>query len=285
LQFNGGPTHTIALVVGSNAIGNGLNPVRGVTLFTDQRGFIPSGAWSIVAYQPGEPAAAPTAALSAANVSLANFGQMSYTFTVSYTSAAGITRSSLAGALVTVDPPGGVGGPITATVVSTVADGPTDPFGDAQSFTITYSITPPGGSWTSADNGTYTVNLGGSPVNDSDGDTVPSGTLGNFQVETGKIAITKYGLIRNPRTGSWSGTIKLTNTGTSAFSGPIFILFNLPAGAVLLNASGTFDGLPYLEVEISSLAAGATISTTVVFNSNVSAGSYSTSYDLGNLGS
>ena len=87
-------------------------------------------------------------------------------------------------------------------------------------------------------------------------------------VETGKIAITKYGLIRNPRTGFWSGTIKLTNTGTSAFSGPIFVLFNLPAGAILENATGTYDGLPYLEVNVASLAAGATISATVVFNSS-----------------
>ena len=59
---------------------------------------------------------------------------------------------------------------------------------------------------------------------------VPTGTLGTFLVETGKIAITKYGLIRNPSTDLWSGTIKLTNTGTSAFSGPIFVLFNLPGG-------------------------------------------------------
>ena len=89
---------------------------------------------------------------------------------------------------------------------------------------------------------------------------------GTFQVETGKIAITKYGLVRNPRTHLWSGTIKLTNTGSSAFSGPIFVLFNLPAGAILENATGTYNGLPYLEVNIASLAAGATTSATVVFN-------------------
>ena len=92
------------------------------------------------------PAPAPTATLTAANVSVSGYGQDELHLHVTYTGAAGITPSSLAGAIVTVDPPGGHGGPITATVVTTVANGPTDPWGDAQSFTVTYSITPPGGS-------------------------------------------------------------------------------------------------------------------------------------------
>ena len=183
-------------------------------------------------------------------------------------------------------PPSGHGGPITATVVSTVADGPTDPWGDAQSFTVTYSITPPGGSWTSADNGTYSVSLGGTPVSDTQGNTIPSGPLGSFEVQTGKIAINKFGLARNLRTGLWTGNITLTNTGSSAFSGPIFILFDLPAGAILENATGTYDGMAYLEVSVASLAAGATTSAiTVSFNTNVSPLAYSTSYYLVSLGS
>ena len=38
LQYNGGPTLTIALMAGSNAIGNGRTRRDGMTLFTDQRG-------------------------------------------------------------------------------------------------------------------------------------------------------------------------------------------------------------------------------------------------------
>ena len=297
LNANGGPTigtpstnvstDTIALLGNSQAIDAGMNPINTVTLFTDERGYVPtSRSWDIGAYQSSAvPAATPTATLFAANVSVSGYGQTSYTFTVTYTGDAGIMTSSLAGAIVEVTPPSRVGGPITATVVSTVADGPTDPWGDAQSFTITYSITPPGDSWTSADNGTYSISLGGTPVSDTQGNTIPSGTLGTFLVETAKIAITKYGLIHNVRTGTWSGTVSLTNTGSSAFMGPIFILFNLPAGAVLENAAGTYNGMPYLELNIASLAAGSSTSLTVVFNSNVSPGSYSTSYYLGSLGS
>ena len=49
-------------------------------------------------------------------------------------------------------------------------------------FVVTYQITPPGGAWTSADNGTYTVTLGGGPVTDLAGNAVASGTLGTFSV-------------------------------------------------------------------------------------------------------
>ncbi|HLN32363.1 MAG TPA: right-handed parallel beta-helix repeat-containing protein [Gemmataceae bacterium] len=287
LANNGGPTQTIALTAGSLAIGAGQNPINGVTLSTDQRGYVPTaGVWDIGAFQFGAvPAAAPTATLSAQNVAVADYGKTTYTFTVTYTSATKILAASLSGAVVQVGPPGGVGAPINASVVSTVPIGPTDASGNAQSFTVTYQITPPGGKWTSADNGTYSVNLGGSPVTDLAGTPVATGTLGTFAVETGKIAINKYGLIHNPKTGLWSGMINLTNAGSSAFSGPIFVLFNLPPGVILENAAGTYGGMPYLEVNIASLAAGKTTGATAVFNSNVAPGSYTTSYYLGSLGS
>src|SRR5262249_30294844 len=146
---------------GSNAIGAGQNPINGVVLFTDQRGFVPtSGVWDIGAYQfDAAPAAAPLATLSAANVTVADYGQTTYEFTVTYSSDAGIDAATVPGPVLTVTPPSGLGGPITATVVSMVANGLTDPWGNAQSFTVTYQITPPGGQWTSADNGTYSISL------------------------------------------------------------------------------------------------------------------------------
>ena len=128
-------------------------------------------------------------------------------------------------------------------------------------MTVTYSITPPGGSWTTPDNGTYTVELGGSPITDADGDTVPTGPVGTFVVATAKIAITKYGLLYNRATKSYTGTIGLTNMGTAAFSGPLFVLFQLPVGAVLENATGTYpapNGYAYLEISVSSLGVGQT---------------------------
>ena len=157
LAPNGGPTDTIALLAGSQATDAGQNPINGVTLFTDERGYVPSGPWSIGAYQPGRQAAAPVATLQATNVPVTAYGQTAYTFTITYTSAAGIEPSSVEAAIVTVRPPGGIGNPIGATVTGMVANGPADPWGDATAFTVTYKITPPHGSWTSSDNGAYGV--------------------------------------------------------------------------------------------------------------------------------
>ena len=56
-----------------------------------------------------------------------------YIFTVTYSDNTAVAASSLAGAVVDVSPPGG-GAAITATVISTKAVGPTDPFGDAQAI-------------------------------------------------------------------------------------------------------------------------------------------------------
>ena len=145
LASNGGPTETIALLAGSPAIGAGQNPIDGVTLFTDQRGYIPNGAWNSAPDQPGNPAPGPIATLSADQRLAIRFRLTTYTFSVTYAGPAGITPSSLAGAVVTVNPPDG-GNPIAATVVGTVANGPTDPWGDARSFTVNYTITLPNGS-------------------------------------------------------------------------------------------------------------------------------------------
>ena len=77
----------------------------------------------------------------------------------------------------------------------------------------------------------------------------------------------------------------MTNTSNATISGPIFVLFDLPGGAVLENATGKYDGEPYLEIAVppSGLAAGASISTAVAFNVNVNPSAYSTTYLIGCL--
>jgi hypothetical protein len=228
LASNGGPTQTIALLAGSPAIGAGMNGINGVTIFTDQRGFVPpAGAWDIGAYQfNAVPPSAPTATLSAANVTGANSGQTSYTFSITFASNAAIAASTPAGAVVQVVPPSGVGGPITATAVSVVAGGPTDPFGDAQSFTVTYEITPPGGSWTSADDGTYSVTLGGAPVTDIDGTAIATGTVGSF------LAIFQSVIVLNPTA---SGALTLSGNASIHFPGAVVVDSSSPTA---ISASG-----------------------------------------------
>ncbi len=293
LQANGGPTEMIALLADSNAIDAGQDGLNGVTLFTDQRGYFaaPGSGWDIGAYQYGaKPAVAPTATLSASNVAVSDYGRTKYTFSIVYSSAAGIAPSSLTGAVVQVVPPAGLGGPVTATVSSIVADGPTDPWGDAQSFTVTYTIVPPGGKWTSADNGTYAITLGGSPVRDSEGNPLPTGPLGSFQVETALIGSQRSGVVYR-RTGASTysavSTITLTNDGSSAFSGPLFIvLSSITAGYSVANPTGTYGGQPYVEVNPGSLAPGQSITFTITFTTTTPSAilDYVPTYWLGGLG-
>ncbi len=198
---NGGPTDTIALQSNSRAIGAGSNPEN---LFTDQRGYGPrtgTHGTDIGAYQHDATAdtTPPTFNSNATDVTGSNASALDpYTFTVTFTDNTAVSASSIAGAVVEVIPPGG-GNPIVATATATLAVGTTDPFGDAPSIVVTYQITPPGGSWTAIDNGTYTLNLIGTPVTDIAGNALASGTLGTFTVQTlflGKDTTTQ---------GTWEG--------------------------------------------------------------------------------
>jgi hypothetical protein len=211
LANNGGPTETIALQTGSPAIGAGANPEN---LFTDQRGYAPRtgpGGTDIGAYQHAATADTkpPTATSSAPGVTSSNASTLNpYTFTITYQDNTAVAASSLAGVVVDVSPPG-AGAPITAIATSTKAVGPTDPFGNAQEFVVTYQITPPGGSWTTADNGTYTLNLVGTPVTDLSGNTVAAGTLGTFLVNLNGTSSTQTSAtligVNSTTRGNWIG--------------------------------------------------------------------------------
>ena len=167
-----------------------------------------------------------------------------------------------------------------------VANGPTDPWGDAQSFTVTYTITPPGGSWTSADNGTYTVELGGSPVSDTDGNTIPTGPVGTFQVETGQIAITKYRPGPQPQDG-------LLDRDHQAHEHRYLGVQRADLRPVQ-SPRGRDPGECHRHLQRTAVSRSQRREPgggrdhqrdTVMFNSNVAPASYSTSYYLVNLGS
>jgi hypothetical protein len=210
LASNGGPTQTIALQATSPAIGEGSNPEN---LFTDQRGYDPrtgSSGTDIGAYQHDATAdtSPPTASLSAPGVTASNASSLNpYDFTVTYTDNTAVAVSSLPGTVVQVSPPGGVA-PIAATVISTQTTGLTDAVGNARGFIVTYQITPPGGSWSAADNGTYTVILGGTPVTDLSGNAVAAGTLGTFSVNITSSSSASATFVAKDTTtqGSWMGT-------------------------------------------------------------------------------
>jgi autotransporter-associated beta strand protein len=96
---------------------------------------------------------------------------------------------------------------------------------------------------------------------------------------TSQVGVSKSGLVYNPATGLFGGTITLTNNGTTNLVDTLAVeLTGLPAGVTLANASGiAADGNPYLSVSLPGgvLAPGQSVNVTVLFkNPSLSAFSY-----------
>lgn len=108
----------------------------------------------------------PTASLGA--LSTPHFGETSYTFTVNYADNVGIKTSTFDNADIRVAAP---------QLFSTVAE-----FVSAQGNTATYRFTPPGGSWDSEDNGSYSLTIAQNQVTDLDGNPVARSVLGILSV-------------------------------------------------------------------------------------------------------
>lgn len=115
---------------------------------------------------------APTASGSFANLTAAN--QSTYTFEVTYTDNVAIDAATLGNSNVIVTGPDGY--LQTATLVSVNAPG------NGAVRIATYSVPAPDGTWSSADNGTYTVTMHAGAVTDTSGNAVAPVTLGLFQV-------------------------------------------------------------------------------------------------------
>ncbi len=115
---------------------------------------------------------APTASLTASN--LTSGGGNTYTFTVTYSDNVAVNVSTLNTGDVLVTGPGGFSQTATFVSVNTNTNG--------TPRTATYRITAPGGTWDLGDNGTYTVSLQANQVADTSGNFAAAGSLGTFAV-------------------------------------------------------------------------------------------------------
>jgi hypothetical protein len=240
LQNNGGPTQTIALQTGSPAIGAGSNPLD---LFTDQRGYVGRNNGSgtdIGAYQSDvQPdTTRPTATLTAPNLTASNSGP--YSFSITLNDSGGILASSVQNLVVQVVPPPGVGGILTATVTSITPSGTIDAQGNASTFTVNCQITSPAGSWSAAENGMWTVQLGSAVINVSNNALALGAgrVVGTFNVSV--LSINPSSLA--PAFVGASYGVPLTAGGGSG-SGYTFLVTSgaLPPG-LTLSPSGGFSG-------------------------------------------
>ncbi|MFP4438821.1 MAG: Ig-like domain-containing protein [Chloroflexaceae bacterium] len=115
---------------------------------------------------------APTAALTAADVTPAS--DSSYTFTVTYSDNLALLVSQLDDNDIRVTGPNGFDQPATFVSVDATDNG--------TPRTATYQISAPGGTWDAADNGDYTVAIAADQVADTVGNSMAAGTLGSFRV-------------------------------------------------------------------------------------------------------
>src|SRR6185503_14717685 len=92
-------------------------------------------------------------------------GATSYTFAATFSDNAQLTTDALTNLMIVTGP----GGFAQAAVPGAV-----------NSRTVSFTFTPPGGSWSSTDSGTYTISMEGNKVGDGAGNFLPAQALGTF---------------------------------------------------------------------------------------------------------
>jgi hypothetical protein len=103
-------------------------------------------------------------------------------------------------------------------------------------------------------------------ASDHDPVTISLNLVGSTIDVTASFSVQRSALVSN-RTTQVTGSVAITNTSGAPVTGPLQVEFtNLPAGVTLVNATGTHNGVPYITVSASSIAAGATSTISLVFN-------------------
>jgi hypothetical protein len=145
---------------------------------------------------------APTASLTAADITTA--GDSTYTFTVTFTDNVAVKVSTLSSADIQVTGPNGFSQTATFVSVNTNTNGTVR--------TATYRISAPGGAWDQGDNGNYTVSVVASQVSDTSSNFVAAGSIGTFAVAVPDSigptlsAITASGLTTSGATITWNSS-------------------------------------------------------------------------------
>jgi hypothetical protein len=88
------------------------------------------------------------------------------------------------------------------------------------------------------------------------------------QVLTSAVSISSTGLLYSRASLTFNGTLTIKNTGVKPVVGPIeVVVVGLPSGVTMADASGFYNGSPYVIVQgLSSLAPGASASVPVQFS-------------------
>ena len=259
LQDNGGTTETHAVLSGSPVIEAG-DSTSCTGLTTDQTGMprpidgdadgsadCDIGSFEFVDIY------GPAAVLNSAP-DVSSSGGNSYDIVVNYSDDGRIDTGSIDASDLAVTGPGGAVG------VTGVAP-------NGAGTTVTYTITPPGGSWDAADNGTYNIALAANQVFDlavTGVNAAAAGALGDFDVAVGEIDVLGNAIsISDGDTtpGSADGTdfdaVLLGNNVVRTFT-----IRNTGLGTVNLTTALTVTGQGFVISQPATTALGAGASTT-----------------------
>jgi hypothetical protein len=152
-------------------------------------------------------------------------GAHEFTFMVQYSDDAGIDVATIDGDDVRVTGPGGFSALAQLVSVSPAANSP--------SVLATYRVTAPGGVFSDADNGKYTIAVEPDQVRDTDGAAVAAGPLasGSFTVAiaaegpnlaVGRVAFAGRRFVAGQRHRGLAAFV-LRNTGAERFEGPVTV--------------------------------------------------------------
>jgi hypothetical protein len=154
------------------------NSSTGTPLATSPSGYTSYGSIgqyfiSGTVVDPGSFVVAPVAESQSSDLDQA--GQLTHTFTISYTDNAAINVATLGTGDIRVTGPGGYDQIATFVSVDVATNG--------TPRRATYSVAPAGGgAWSAVHNGTYSISMVAGQVLDTENASVPAGTLGQFQV-------------------------------------------------------------------------------------------------------
>lgn len=87
-----------------------------------------------------------------------------------------------------------------------------------------------------------------------------------FADVTSNFTIARSGYLINRSNSQYSGTVAITNKGSTPISGPVQIeMPGLTATVTLVNKTGDHNGVPYITASTGTIAPGATVTTPVTF--------------------
>ncbi|MBX7102454.1 MAG: right-handed parallel beta-helix repeat-containing protein [Gemmataceae bacterium] len=228
LSNNGGPTLTMLPA----PFGILSNVGSATTITTDQRGN-PRTAGSAPDVGAAENSGTEPVAVLAAPLALVDRpGATSYSVTLTYYDAVNVKVASIGTSNITV-----TGG---ATVSSFSASSGVD----AKTITVTYTITPPGGSWDKSDNGNFTIALANN-VENSGGTKIAGATIGTLSVQVGDI-------------------FTVTNTAASGAGSLAKAVTDAQAGTVGLADLIRFDPTVFASAQTITLSAALAITDNLV---------------------